>query len=99
MASYKKLIRKAQTEFFFFFADIDEEWQGLDENIAHVPFSAECYSEDEMIKRSKEFYELLNKRRTVRFISDEPVPKEVIDNVIKTAGTILDEWFLRMTQV
>ncbi|KYO37699.1 iodotyrosine deiodinase 1 [Alligator mississippiensis] len=67
--------------------DIDEEWQGLDENIAHVPFSAECYSEDEMIKRSKEFYELLNKRRTVRFISDEPVPKEVIDNVIKTAGT------------
>ncbi|XP_019383163.1 PREDICTED: iodotyrosine deiodinase 1 [Gavialis gangeticus] len=67
--------------------DIDEEWQGLDENIAHVSFSAERYSEDEMIKRSKEFYELLNKRRTVRFISDEPVPKEVIDNVIKTAGT------------
>ncbi|CAM5101502.1 unnamed protein product [Eretmochelys imbricata] len=67
--------------------DADGDWQGLDENIAHVPFSAERYSEDEMIKRSKEFYELLNKRRSVRFISNEPVPREVINNVIKTAGT------------
>uniref|UniRef100_A0A8D0GFP6 iodotyrosine deiodinase n=1 Tax=Sphenodon punctatus TaxID=8508 RepID=A0A8D0GFP6_SPHPU len=65
----------------------DGDWQGLDENIAHVPFSTERYSPEEMVKRSQEFYELLNKRRSVRFISDEPVPREVIDNVIKTAGT------------
>lgn len=44
-----------------------------------------------MIKRSKEFYELLNKRRSVRFISDEPVPGEVINNVIKAAGMVLNE--------
>ncbi|XP_053879179.1 iodotyrosine deiodinase 1 isoform X1 [Malaclemys terrapin pileata] len=67
--------------------DADGDWQGLDENIAHVSFSAERYSEGEMIKRSKEFYELLNKRRSVRFISNEPVPREVINNVIKAAGT------------
>ncbi|XP_026505549.1 iodotyrosine deiodinase 1 isoform X2 [Terrapene carolina triunguis] len=67
--------------------DADGDWQGLDENIAHVSFSAERYSESEMIKRSKEFYELLNKRRSVRFISDEPVPREVINNIIKAAGT------------
>ncbi|PKU36360.1 iodotyrosine dehalogenase 1 [Limosa lapponica baueri] len=67
--------------------EVDEEWQGLDENVAHVPFFAERYPEDEMIKRSKMFYELLNKRRSVRFLSDEPVPREVIDNVIRTAGT------------
>ncbi|OXB67311.1 hypothetical protein ASZ78_010735, partial [Callipepla squamata] len=66
--------------------EVDEEWQGLDENVAHVPFVAERYSEAEMIKRSKTFYELLNKRRSVRFLSDEPVPREVIDNVIRTAG-------------
>ncbi|NXK87460.1 IYD1 deiodinase, partial [Formicarius rufipectus] len=65
----------------------DEEWQGLEENVAHVPFTAERYSEAEMIKRSQTFYELLNKRRSVRFLSDEPVPREVIDNVIRTAGT------------
>ncbi|XP_062980610.1 iodotyrosine deiodinase 1 [Elgaria multicarinata webbii] len=65
----------------------DGEWQGLDDSIAHVPFSTEHYSEEDMVKRSKDFYELLNKRRSVRFISDEPVPREVIDNVIKAAGT------------
>lgn len=42
-----------------------------------------------MIKRSQMFYELLNKRRSVRFLSDEPVPREVIDNVIRTAGMVL----------
>ncbi|XP_064025365.1 iodotyrosine deiodinase 1 [Pogoniulus pusillus] len=67
--------------------EVDEEWQGLDENVAHIPFSAERYSEAEMIKRSQMFYELLNKRRSVRFLSDEPVPREVIDNIIRTAGT------------
>ncbi|XP_009684119.1 iodotyrosine deiodinase 1 isoform X2 [Struthio camelus] len=67
--------------------EVDEEWQGFDENIAHIPFFAERYSEAEMIKRSQEFYKLLNKRRSVRLLSDEPVPREVIDNVIRTAGT------------
>ncbi|XP_070596162.1 iodotyrosine deiodinase 1 isoform X2 [Erythrolamprus reginae] len=62
--------------------DVDE-WNELD----HIPFSIERYSEEDMVKRSKDFYELLKKRRSVRFISDEPVPREVIDNVIKTAGT------------
>nr|XP_056709252.1 iodotyrosine deiodinase 1 [Euleptes europaea] len=63
------------------------EWQSLDDNLAHVPFMTERYSEEDMVKRSKDFYALLNKRRSVRFISDEPVPREVIDNVIKAAGT------------
>ncbi|NXL78213.1 IYD1 deiodinase, partial [Leptocoma aspasia] len=65
----------------------EEEWQGLEENVAHVPFTGERYSEAEMIERSQAFYELLSKRRSVRFLSDEPVPREVIDNVIRTAGT------------
>ncbi|XP_009874919.1 PREDICTED: iodotyrosine dehalogenase 1, partial [Apaloderma vittatum] len=67
--------------------EVDEDWQGLDEDVAHIPFFAERYSEAEMIKRSQMFYELLSKRRSVRFLSDEPVPKEVIDNVIRAAGT------------
>ncbi|XP_015671407.1 iodotyrosine deiodinase 1 [Protobothrops mucrosquamatus] len=61
----------------------DDEWNEL----VHIPFSTERYSEEDMVKRSKDFYELLKKRRSVRFISDEPVPREVIDNVIKAAGT------------
>jgi len=45
------------------------------------------YSPDEMIERSKSFYNQTKKRRTVRDFSDKPVSKEVIENCIRTAGT------------
>ncbi|XP_028620203.1 iodotyrosine deiodinase 1 [Grammomys surdaster] len=64
-----------------------EEWQESEETVEHIPFSHTRYPEQEMRMRSQEFYELLNKRRSVRFISSEQVPVEVIDNVIKAAGT------------
>ncbi|XP_074165670.1 iodotyrosine deiodinase 1 [Sminthopsis crassicaudata] len=69
------------------FIEDDDELHESEENLEHVPFSSPRFPESEMIKRSQEFYELLNQRRSVRFISDEPVPRQVIDNVIKTAGT------------
>jgi nitroreductase len=37
--------------------------------------------------RSKDFYLSMNKRRSVRDFSDQPIPKEVINNIIKTAST------------
>ena len=45
------------------------------------------YSETEMIKRSKIFYEQIRTRRTIRDYSDKPVSKQVIENCIKVAGT------------
>lgn len=57
------------------------------ENLDHIPFHHTRYSHDESLRRSKEFYELMNKRRSVRFFSSDPVPREVIDNIIWTAGT------------
>jgi nitroreductase len=47
----------------------------------------ESYSGEEMKKRSMEFYNQIRKRRTVRDYSDDPVPIEVIENCIRTAGT------------
>ena len=41
----------------------------------------------EQIKRAAEFYENLNRRRTVRDFSDEAVPFEIIEKAILTAGT------------
>ncbi|XP_034525182.1 iodotyrosine deiodinase 1 [Ailuropoda melanoleuca] len=64
-----------------------DDWQDTEESVEHIPFSHTRYPEKEMVKRSQEFYELLSKRRSVRFISNEQVPMEVIDNVIKAAGT------------
>lgn len=37
--------------------------------------------------RARDFYAEMRRRRTVRDFSDEPVPQEVIENCILTAGT------------
>nr|XP_046229591.1 iodotyrosine deiodinase 1 [Scatophagus argus] len=67
----------------------DDDWVDIDEeaNCPHVPYSTQRYSEETMLERSKDFYTMLNHRRTVRSISPEPVPQEVIDYVIRSAGT------------
>ena len=54
------------------------------EFIKHEPLR---FSEEKMLKESKDFFSLMDKRRTVRDYSDKPVPKEVIENIIKTAST------------
>ncbi len=43
--------------------------------------------ETEMIERSRDFYKLMERRRSVRVFSDEPVPMEIIENAIRVAGT------------
>jgi iodotyrosine deiodinase len=45
------------------------------------------YSKEEMIKRSRAFYSLIKRRRTVREFSDSKVPLNVIKNCIKAAST------------
>jgi len=50
-------------------------------------YDYESYSEEESIERSKRFFDFMNKRRSVREFSSKSVPKEVIENIIKTAGT------------
>lgn len=44
------------------------------------------YDSEEMIERSQAFFDLMKNRRTVREFSDKPVPREVIENAILTAG-------------
>lgn len=60
---------------------------GLELDLDHIPFIHKRYSEGNMKTKSREFYELMNERRTVRFFSDEPVPQEIIQEVVRTAGT------------
>ncbi len=52
-----------------------------------IPFSREHFSEEEMLKRSEEFYQWADERRSVRDFSDKPVPKEVMENILMTAST------------
>lgn len=45
------------------------------------------YPEEEMKRRSSEFYQEMKRRRTVRYFSEKEVPGEVIENCIRTAST------------
>ncbi|MDX2250613.1 MAG: nitroreductase family protein [Bacteroidia bacterium] len=52
-----------------------------------IPYSRPNYEAEEMIERSRDYYEWMNQRRTLRFFSDKPVPRQVIENLILTAST------------
>lgn len=45
------------------------------------------YPIDEMRARLKEFYEDVDRRRTVREFSDRPVPRDIIETALKAANT------------
>jgi len=49
--------------------------------------SYQGYPEDEMGKRAADFYREMDRRRTIRQFSDRPVPRGVIEDCIRTAGT------------
>lgn len=52
-----------------------------------VPLEFSRLPEDDAIERSATFLELMQHRRSVRSFSNDPVPFEVIQNAIATAGT------------
>ncbi len=53
----------------------------------HFRYEHKAYSEEEMLKRSENYFELMRKRRSVRYFSDKPISIEVIENLIKTAAS------------
>ncbi len=53
----------------------------------HVQYKAERFPEPVTAKRSNDYYEWLDSRRSVREFSDKPVPRQVIKNLIKSAST------------
>ncbi len=52
-----------------------------------VSYAKETFSPEQMLQKSNEFYEWMDKRRTIRDFSPAPVPKQVIENIILTAST------------
>jgi len=53
----------------------------------HILYQPAQFSSREMVQRSADFYNFANRRRSVRHFSSRPVPREIIENIIKTAGT------------
>jgi len=52
-----------------------------------VPLSYEKPGVDEVARRARAFYERMSCRRSVRAFSDEPVPREVIRDLVRAAST------------
>ena len=52
-----------------------------------VPYDHERLSPEEMDRRAREFEALMDRRRSVRQFSKEPVPRELIECAIRTAST------------
>ncbi len=42
---------------------------------------------EEALRRSRDFLDLMQRRRSVRHFSPEPVPRELVENAVRTAGT------------
>lgn len=53
----------------------------------HVLYDSVKLTQEESIKKSKAFYDWLETRRSVREYSSQDIPKEVIENIIKSAST------------
>ncbi|XP_031770882.1 iodotyrosine deiodinase 1 isoform X2 [Apis florea] len=65
----------------------DSEESALPKDLKHIPYEYKRPSEMELFCQASEFYKIVTARRTIRFFSSDPVPKEVIYEIIKAAGT------------
>ena len=52
-----------------------------------IPLDFSEYPPEQMRERAAQFYERMAQRRSVRDFSDRPVPRELIEDAIRTAGT------------
>jgi iodotyrosine deiodinase len=52
-----------------------------------IPFSLSRLDPAGQLERARRFYEEMNRRRSVRFFSDEPVPRELVELAVATAST------------
>ena len=53
----------------------------------HVFYESESISEEDSIKKSQEFFNWIDTRRSVREYSSKHIPKKVIENIIMSAST------------
>ncbi|MDF5755618.1 nitroreductase family protein [Spongiactinospora sp. TRM90649] len=52
-----------------------------------VPYTPDRYPEAEMLARGRAFYEHVDRRRSVRAFSPEPVPRECVELAVQAANT------------
>ena len=53
----------------------------------HIKIQTKSYSNEEIHKKTNDFFALMDDRRSVREISNQPVDRQIIETIIKTAST------------
>lgn len=66
---------------------MDLEKSKLVNGFTHYLHETESFSEERVLQSSKDFLAWISKRRSVRDFSEKKVPKEIIENIIKSAST------------
>lgn len=52
-----------------------------------IEYQPHIVPDEDRFEKSEQFYHFLNKRRSIREFSDEPIPMEIIENILRAAGT------------
>ena len=52
-----------------------------------IPYKTTNFSTEELIEKSQKYFQEILKRRSVRDFSDKEVPREVIESILKAAGS------------
>jgi len=55
--------------------------------LSFISFKGFYYTEEQVLKRSKDFYEFMDKRRSLRSFSDKPIDQRVIESIIMSASS------------
>ncbi len=66
---------------------MDQQDHIIIDGYRHIAYKGEEVSGEEMLSKSQDYYQWLDRRRSVREFSNRPVAREVIDNIIKAAST------------
>lgn len=59
----------------------------MTDQLSMIPLEFKRRSVEDMQDSARAFYDGLKRRRTVRDFSDEPVPRDIIENCLRAAGT------------
>jgi nitroreductase len=59
----------------------------MSDELPTIPLDFERLPKERMRERAKAFFERMNRRRSVRAFSDEPIPMDVVREAVRTAST------------
>lgn len=69
------------------FASLRSIFMQKNSDAAFIPLRGIRYPRAEMLRRSREYYQFMDKRRTVREFADKPVSREIIENIVMAASS------------